>query len=119
MKLQMYKVAWLPGADSKGGLEMKEISTKEAADLLERESNISIIDVREEEEVAAGKIPEAVHIPLGELPDRITEFNKDNEYIMVCRSGARSSNATLFLDSLGYKATNMVGGMLQWQGEVN
>lgn len=56
--------------------------------------------------------------PLGILPTRLSELDKEKEYIFVCLSGARSFQATMFLTQLGYKVTNMVGGMLDWQGEV-
>lgn len=98
---------------------MKEITTEQLAELLKGDHrNYIIIDVRERSEVAAGKIHEAIHVPLGDIPKRLSEFDKVKEYIFVCRSGARSFQATMFLTQLGYKATNMVGGMLDWQGEV-
>ena len=46
------------------------------------------------------------------------ELDKSKEYIMVCRSGARSSRATQFLESYGFKVINMAGGMLAWEGKV-
>lgn len=65
---------------------MKEITPKEVESLLKKE-NIHVIDVRETEEVKAGKIPDAVNIPLGLLEFRMHELDKAKEYIMVCRSG--------------------------------
>lgn len=97
---------------------MLEITVSE---VLEKEANgekLNLVDVREAEEVAQGIIPNAVHIPLGEVESRLNEFNKDEEYIIVCRSGARSGVATQALTAAGYKAKNMLGGMLDWTGEV-
>nr|WP_054754212.1 rhodanese-like domain-containing protein [Piscibacillus salipiscarius] len=85
---------------------------------LEDHKELSIIDVREDDEVAQGKIPGAQHIPLGELPDRLSEIDENKEHIMVCRSGGRSGKATDFLKSKGYKVKNMPGGMLEWEGKV-
>jgi rhodanese-related sulfurtransferase len=77
---------------------------------------LTIIDVRENEEVAAGMIPGAIHIPLGELPERHEEIPQGNEIILVCRSGNRSGKALGYLESLGYKGLkNMAGGMLEWE----
>lgn len=97
---------------------MKEITTKEVEQLLQNGNSLNIIDVREVEEVVAGKLPGAVNIPLGLLEFRMNELEKDQEYIIVCRSGARSARATQFLESYGYNVTNMTGGMLAWEGPV-
>ncbi len=97
---------------------MKELTTKDVELLLKEGKQINLIDVRENYEVMAGKIPGVVNIPLGEIVDRVSELDQSKEYIMVCRSGARSSNATLFLESKGFKVSNMKGGMLAWTGEV-
>ncbi|AIY06587.1 Rhodanese domain protein [Planococcus sp. PAMC 21323] len=98
---------------------MKTMTTQEVQELLESNQSINLIDVRETDEVAAGKIPSAINIPLGSLESRISELDKSQEYIMVCRSGGRSGQATSFLENQGYKVTNMDGGMLNWNGETN
>lgn len=97
---------------------MREMTAKEVATLLNDGKTLNIVDVREVDEVAAGKIPSAVHIPLGLLEFRMHELDKAKEYIMVCRSGARSSRATQFLESYGFNVINMAGGMLTWEGKV-
>ncbi|MDD9270128.1 rhodanese-like domain-containing protein [Paenibacillus sp. GCM10023248] len=77
---------------------------------------LTIIDVREDEEVAAGMIPGAIHIPLGQLPERMSEIPQEGEVIMVCRSGNRSGRALSFLEAQGYTGLkNMTGGMLDWE----
>lgn len=83
-----------------------------------KDKKLSIIDVREHDEVARGKIPGARHIPLGELQARLHEIEKDQEHIMVCHSGARSSMASDFLHRQGFKVKNMIGGMMNWRGKV-
>ncbi|MCF6138350.1 rhodanese-like domain-containing protein [Pseudalkalibacillus berkeleyi] len=97
---------------------VRTITPEEVDQLLKEGKNVSIIDVREDEEVAAGKIPEAKHIRLSEISERMEEINKDEEHIMVCRSGRRSENASLFLQEQGYKVKNMTGGMLEWEGDT-
>lgn len=76
---------------------LDEILPEEVSKNIKERRVQNIIDVREYEEVAQGKIPGAHHIPLGELQDRIHEIEKDKEHIMVCRSGSRSGMAAEFL----------------------
>ncbi|EIM07589.1 rhodanese [Planococcus antarcticus DSM 14505] len=98
---------------------MKTMTTQQVQELVESKQAIHLIDVRETDEVAAGKIPGAINIPLGLLEFRMSELDKASEYIMVCRSGGRSGQATHFLDNQGYTVTNMDGGMLDWNGQTN
>lgn len=97
---------------------MKEITPEEVEKMLEEGKTLNLIDVRETDEVAAGKIPGAVNIPLGLIEFRKQDLDKSKEYIMVCRSGGRSGRATEYLESQGYKVTNMTGGMLAWEGKT-
>lgn len=57
-------------------------------------------------------------MPLGLVEFREHELDKNAAYIMVCRSGGRSGQATQYLESKGFNVTNMTGGMLDWQGPV-
>ncbi|MCL6587986.1 MAG: rhodanese-like domain-containing protein, partial [Anoxybacillus sp.] len=50
--------------------------------------------------------------------NRLDEFKKGEEYIFICRSGARSGNVCYYLQGLGYNVCNMTGGMLAWSGEI-
>ncbi|QKY71391.1 rhodanese-like domain-containing protein [Lentibacillus sp. CBA3610] len=97
---------------------MKQITTKELEKKMKNNENVNIIDVREDDEVAQGKIPGAKHIPLGEVSDRLDEIDKDKHYYMVCRSGGRSGKASEFLKAQGYDVTNVDGGMLAWNEYV-
>ncbi|WML26599.1 rhodanese-like domain-containing protein [Neobacillus sp. OS1-33] len=97
---------------------MKQMTAKEVEILLNGEKKLNIIDVREVDEVAAGKIPGAVNIRLGLVEFRMHELDKSKEYIIVCRSGGRSGRAAQFLESYGFNVINMAGGMLAWEGKV-
>jgi len=97
---------------------MKTITTEELQNRVEAGEQLNIIDVREADEVAAGMIPGAKHIPLGEVESRTGELNKDKPYYVVCRSGGRSGKASAFLTQQGIDATNVEGGMLSWDGET-
>jgi rhodanese-related sulfurtransferase len=82
---------------------------------LDAGEQIHLIDVREDEEVAQGIIPGAIHLPLGQVPQRLDEIPRDEEVIFICRSGYRSDQACQYLASLGYTGTtNLIVGMLAW-----
>ena len=72
-----------------------------------------IIDVREDDEWEAGHIPSAVHIPMGQVPQRLGDL-PDGELHIVCRSGGRSRRTTEWLQRNGYDAVNVDGGMQVW-----
>lgn len=93
---------------------MKTIQPKEVQKQLAEGKKLHLIDVREVSEVAEGSIDGAINIPLGLLEFRMHELKKETPYIMVCRSGGRSGQATAFLEEHGYDVTNMSGGMLEW-----
>ncbi|MFS0864477.1 rhodanese-like domain-containing protein [Fredinandcohnia sp. 179-A 10B2 NHS] len=96
---------------------INEITTEELKQKLENGENLELVDVREDEEVATGMIPGAKHIKMGEIPVNLDYFDKDKEYIFICRSGRRSENVCAYLEDQGYQVRNMVGGMLEWTGE--
>jgi rhodanese-related sulfurtransferase len=76
-----------------------------------------LVDVREINEVAelSYDVPNIIHIPLTQFEERYTEIPKDNEVVMVCKSGDRSLRAAGFLVNHGYdKVVNMEHGMIRW-----
>jgi len=77
-----------------------------------------VLDVRESIEVAGGTIPGAIHIPLGELIDRIDELDAGLTVACLCRTGARSRAAADYLSDQGYDAVNLAGGIVAWTGDV-
>ena len=82
---------------------MKIITPKELEAKLEAGEKLEIVDVREHEEVQAGMVEGAKHIPMGEIPVRLDEFDKEKEYIFVCRSGGRSGNVCHYLQNKALK----------------
>lgn len=89
------------------------VSVTEAAAL--REAGALVIDVREPNEWAAGHIPDATLIPLGELASRLDEVPTDRTIVVVCRSGNRSAQGRDILRQAGLAAvTSMAGGMNEW-----
>ena len=103
-----------------GEQSYRQITMQEAVDMMEREENYIILDVRTEQEYQSGHIPGAILLPnesIGaeqpsQLPDR------DQLILVYCRSGNRSKQASDKLARLGY--TNIVefGGINSWPGEV-
>jgi len=78
-----------------------------------------LLDVREDDEWAAGHIAGAVHVPMMSLPQRLQyepgPITPDNEIVVVCKVGSRSAQVTAWLRQQGYPATNLAGGMLAWE----
>jgi rhodanese-related sulfurtransferase len=75
-----------------------------------------LIDVRETWEWDEQHIPGAALIPLGELPERLSEIPDDRDVYVHCRLGARSRNAVDFLHEHGRpRAINVVGGIEGWE----
>ncbi|XKE94397.1 rhodanese-like domain-containing protein [Metaplanococcus flavidus] len=95
---------------------MKTMTAQEVQEYMNNNKAVSIIDVRETEEVKARKIPGAVNIPLGLIEFRLQDIDKSQEHIIVCRSGSRSGMATNILTGRGYNVINMDGGMMAWDG---
>jgi rhodanese-related sulfurtransferase len=91
---------------------ISDVSVAEAERL--RAGGHRILDVREDDEFAAGHIAGAVHVPLMQLPGRATELDREVEWLAVCRSGARSLQATAYLSRLGLRVANVAGGMEAW-----
>jgi rhodanese-related sulfurtransferase len=77
-------------------------------------ADAKVLDVREDYEWNAGHIEGAVHIPLGELPERLGELDPDTEYRGTCLRGGRSLRAVEWLNAQGYEAVNVEGGMAAW-----
>jgi NADPH-dependent 2,4-dienoyl-CoA reductase/sulfur reductase-like enzyme/rhodanese-related sulfurtransferase len=71
-----------------------------------------LLDVREPVELAVENVPDAVHIPIGQLRARLAELPRDREIHVICRSGQRAYIATRMLLQNGFKAKTVSGGML-------
>ena len=89
---------------------MKEITPQ---DLSALGTDITLIDVREPNEVAEVRVPFAKSIPLSELTDRVDEI-PDGAYIM-CHAGGRSARTVQHLERLGKETTNVLGGISEWE----
>lgn len=80
---------------------------------------VEVLDVRTPEEFAAGHIPGAKLMPLQVLESMLSELDKDQKYVVVCRSGNRSTEASGILAESGFKNVfNMNGGMNEWKFDI-
>jgi len=96
---------------------IKEMEVSELAKLKEKGNAVRVIDIRQPAELNGGVIPGAEALPMHTIPLRIDELNRDETLIMVCRSGARSAQACMFLQQQGYdNVYNLRGGMMAWSG---
>lgn len=73
-----------------------------------------LLDVREPDEWHAGHAPNAVHVPLAALAASISQLDKEQPIVAVCRVGGRSERAAAVLLQRGYDAVNLAGGMQAW-----
>lgn len=93
-----------------------DITVQELQERMQNGDAINLIDVREEYEYEDFNLGGTL-IPLGEIPDRLSEIEhlKDQEVIVHCRSGKRSESAQKFLQSQGFtNVRNLIGGVLAW-----
>ncbi|KQX61800.1 rhodanese-like domain-containing protein [Angustibacter sp. Root456] len=74
----------------------------------------ALVDVREHDEYAAGHVDGAVHVPLSEVPQRMSELPAGEPLYVMCRSGNRSGRAAAWLNAQGIESVNVAGGMLAW-----
>ena len=95
----------------------KEITVGELKTLLERDGCF-LVDVRDPEELAEGKIPKSILIPAEHLAEKLSGMRKDAPLVLYCRSGRRSRAAAEALAAAGYSdVRNVSGGLEAWQRE--
>lgn len=96
---------------------MPSVGPVEATQLSNRE-NAVFLDIREDGEYKSGHIPEAVHIPFKQLPERVNELKsfRNSPVIAYCRSGTRSGSVGGVLKKHGFENVyNLGGGIAAWQ----
>ncbi len=101
---------------------MADLEQEEWAGQLESDGNAFILDVRTSEEVEEGYIPGSTNIDfyLGQgFLDELEKLDKSKNYYVYCRSGNRSGQACALMNNAGFANTyNLVGGFMNWDGEV-
>lgn len=99
---------------------INSISAQEAKELLQSNSTLKLIDVRESWEYNLAKINNAKLIPLSEFPKHLSEFNSNDSYLIYCHHGSRSFFACAYMIQKGFKEVyNLDGGIDSWAREVD
>lgn len=95
---------------------VKEIDATELDQWINDENHqFRVIDVRQMQKIATGTIRTAEALPLHILPARINELSVNEKLVIICRSGARSAQACMFLQQQGFSEVyNLRGGMMGW-----
>lgn len=107
------------GCQQNGNDAVININNEELKSLITKESELVIVDVREQWEYDNGHIPEAVLIPLTNLEDNHQKLDKNSKIVLVCRSGNRSSKAANYLANKSFSNIyNFEGGMQDWTGPI-
>ena len=98
---------------------VEKITPAEAIRLLDAGKALAV-DVREPDEFAAGHIPGAKLLPLGDVLTRAEEVlpEKDAQWLIYCRTGRRSADAAQKLEGQGYTNLRDLGGILSWPYEI-
>ncbi|HVY54765.1 MAG TPA: ThiF family adenylyltransferase, partial [Thermodesulfobacteriota bacterium] len=99
----------------------EEIDARGLKALLDEGRDVQIIDVREPNEFAIGRIPGSVLIPLGSVVSRMAEIDASRYTVVHCKGGVRSAKAIASLKSAGFPGTlvNLKGGILAWSTDVD
>ncbi len=100
-------------------MPVTEITPTEFVARRERGESLTLLDVREEWELGVASVPDVVHIPMGEVADRLGELDRGREVVVLCRSGRRSLQVANFLQQNGFQAVNLAGGILAWSRELD
>lgn len=98
---------------------MKVISVLDLQELLRRDA-VTLVDVREADELELARIPGAIHIPLHEVPARAAELERSAPIALLCHHGMRSEMAARWLEQHGWSdLANVVGGIDAWSLHVD
>ena len=100
---------------------MPEITATELKQRLDNGDDIQIVDVREDNEIAIAKLPNTIHIPLGQIVNRMSEIDPARETVVHCKMGGRSARAIEALKRSGFTGNliNLAGGITAWSNDVD
>jgi adenylyltransferase/sulfurtransferase len=100
---------------------MQEITPTELKRKLDEGHDVQIIDVREPVEYETARIPNSIHIPLGQVLNRMSEIDPSRDTVVHCKGGGRSAKAIEALTRAGFsgRLTNLKGGITAWSNEVD
>ncbi len=98
---------------------LQVISSETLTEMLEKKMDMVIVDLREPELFAKGRIPTAINIPFVDIKTKYTSIPKDKKIVFVCHTGRMGTESGNFLLKNGYKDVyNLEGGMAKWKGQI-
>lgn len=98
---------------------MKEITVQELKEMMDRNADFQLIDVREPFEYEVSNL-KGLNIPLGGIIIETDKVSKDKPVVIQCRSGKRSAQAVMLLEQQGFdNLANLKGGILAWKEEID
>ncbi|MES2588400.1 MAG: rhodanese-like domain-containing protein [Bacteroidota bacterium] len=99
---------------------MKNITVTELKQKIDSNEALFLLDIRENYEREVSHIP-SEHIPMGEVPLKASEFPKEKEIVVICRSGRRAVPVADLLenDFLFPNVSILQGGLLAWKQEID
>ena len=100
-------------------MNIPEITPAEFVARRQRGEDLTLLDVREAWELGVASVPGVLHIPMGDVADRVGDLDKSKEVVVLCRSGRRSLEVARFLQQNGFNAVNLAGGILAWSRDVD
>ncbi len=99
---------------------MEEISPTDLLELLDGASQPLLLDIREPWELALASLPMTLNIPMGQLPERLHELDRERPIVVMCHHGNRSRQVVLFLEQSGFpRVINLCGGISAWSDVVD
>jgi rhodanese-related sulfurtransferase len=99
---------------------IREITVTELKARRDRGENPVVLDVREDWELQLARLPDVVHVPMNQLPARLSELDRERETIVMCHAGGRSLRVAHFLANQGFtNVANLAGGIAAWSEEVD
>ena len=99
---------------------MRHFTVHELKKRLEQNNPPTLLDVREEWEMARCRIPGSTWIPMGQIMARVSELNKTSETVVICHHGIRSWQVAKFLERDGFPdVINLTGGIDAWAKEID
>jgi rhodanese-related sulfurtransferase len=100
-------------------MSIAEITAAEFLARRSRGDSLTLLDVREDWEIAVASVEGTVHIPMAQVPARLSELDRNTDIVVLCRSGRRSLEIAKLLVLHGFQAINLAGGILAWSHDVD
>jgi rhodanese-related sulfurtransferase len=99
---------------------LSEIEPIELKQRLTRGDKLHLLDIREMEELAVARFPDALHVAMSELPSRVSELDPAAEWVVICHHGIRSAQVAMYLAQIGFECVaNLAGGIDRWSLTVD